>query len=228
MYAKKNAAKNWDRIYLKNNGNKPLLASCNQPTDGDWVNSVRNTFEKNNLLDVYLDEAPSSIMTTYCQLFEHEKGVFIQTALESIQNLPKMRTYRLLKQSWGLEDYLLAITDIKDRIALTKLRLSNHNLSIEKGRHNNLHLSERTCPFCPEQIENELHFLISCPTYESLRTRLIDDVELLCIGFFYPQNEDFLFWLLLNNPIISESTSKYIRLSLELREFLLNQHRNNA
>ena len=227
LYAKKNAAKNWDRIYLKNNGNKPLLASCNQPTDGDWVNSVRNTFEKSNLLDVYLNETPSTI-TTYCQLFEREKEVFIQTALESIQNLPKMRTYRLLKQSWGLEDYLLAISDIKDRIALTKLRLSNHNLSIEKGRHNNLHLSERTCPFCPEQIENELHFLISCPTYESLRTRLIDDVELLCIGFFYPQNEDFLFWLLLNNPIISESTSKYIRLSLELREFLLNQHRNNA
>ena len=101
-----------------------------------------------------------------------------------------------------------------------------HPVSIEKGRHNNLHLSERTCPFCPEQIENELHFLISCPTYESLRTRLIDDVELLCIGFFYPQNEDFLFWLLLNNPIISES--KYIWPSLELREFLLNQHRNNA
>ena len=166
-------------------------------------------------------------MTTYCQLFEREKGVFIQTALESIQNLRKMRTYRLLKQNWGLEDYLLMTPNIKDRIAMTKLRLSNHNLSIEKGRHNDLHLSERTCPFCPEQIENELHFVVSCPTYKNLRKRLIDDVELLCIGFSYPQNEDFLFWLLMNNPIISESTSKYIRLSLELRDFLLNKHRNN-
>ena len=139
-----------------------------------------------------------------------------------------MRTYRLLKQSWGIEDYLLTTIDVKDRSALTKLRLSNHNLSIEKGRHQNLQLNDRTCPFCPEQIENELHFLIKCPTYENLRKRLLDDVAVLCIGFFYPQNEDFLFWFLLSNPITSSSTAKYTRLSLELREFLLNQHRNNV
>ena len=169
----------------------------------------------------------STTTTTYCQLFEREKEVFIQAALDSIQNLRKMRTYRLLKKSWALEDYLLTITDIKDRIALTKLRLSNHNLSIEKGRHQDLHLYDRTCPFCPEHIENELHFLIKCPTYESLRRRLLDDVEVLCIGFVYPEDENFLFWLLLSNPIISDSTAKYVRLSLELRDFLLNQHRNN-
>ena len=179
------------------------------------------------MLDVYLNETPSTTTTTYCQLFEREKEIFIQAALDSIQNLPKMRTYRLLKKSWGLEDYLLTITDIKDRVALTKLRLSNHNLSIEKGRHQNLHLYDRTCPFCSEQIENELHFLIKCPTYESLRRRLLDDVEVLCIGFVYPEDENFLFWLLLSNPIISDSTAKYVRLSLELRDFLLNQHRNN-
>ena len=133
----------------------------------------------------------------------------------------------IVGHGWALEDYLLTITDIKDRIALTKLRLSNHNLSIEKGRHQDLHLHDRTCPFCPEQIENELHFLIKCPTYESLRRRLLDDVEVLCIGFVYPEDENFLFWLLLSNPIISDSTAKYVRLSLELRDFLLNQHRNN-
>ena len=227
LYAKKNAAKNWDRICLKKNGNKPLLASCNQLSNGDWASSVKNTFEKSDLLDVYLNETPSTTTTTYCQLFEREKEVFIQAALDSIQNLRKMRTYRLLKKSWALEDYLLTITDIKDRIALTKLRLSNHNLSIEKGRHQDLHLYDRTCPFCPEHIENELHFLIKCPTYESLRRRLLDDVEVLCIGFVYPEDENFLFWLLLSNPIISDSTAKYVRLSLELRDFLLNQHRNN-
>ena len=88
---------------------------------------------------------------------------------------------------------------------------------------------EKVCvgQICPEHIENELHFLIKCPTYESLRRRLLDDVEVLCIGFVYPEDENFLFWLLLSNPIISDSTAKYVRLSLELRDFLLNQHRNN-
>ena len=136
-----------------------------------------------------------------CKLFEREKEVFIQAALDSIQNLRKMRRYRLLKKSWALEDYLLTITNIKARIALTKLRLSNHNLAIEKGRHQDLQLYDRTCPFCPEHIENELHFLIKCPTYESLRRRLLDDVEVLCIGFVYPEDENFLFWLLPSNPV---------------------------
>ena len=110
---------------------------------------------------------------------------------------------------------------------MTKLRLSNHNLSIEKRRHQNVPLSDRSCPFCPEHLENELHFLIKCPTYANLRARLFADVEVLCIGFSYPQDENFLFWFLLSNPIISESTAKYIRLSMELRDFLINKHKNN-
>ena len=218
--------KNWDRICLKKAGNELLLASCNQ-SEGNWVSSVRTTFEKIDLLEVYLNETPSTTATTYCQLFDREKEIFTQSALNSIQNLPKMRTYRLLIQSLGPEDYLLATTDVKNRVAMTKLRLSNDNLSIEKGRHQNVPLSDRSCPFCPEHLENELHFLIKCPTYANLRARLFADVEVLCIGFSYPQDENFLFWFLLSNPIISESTAKYIRLSMELRDFLINKHKNN-
>ena len=53
-----------------------------------------------------------------------------------------------------------ATMNAKNRLAITKLKLSNHNLSIEKGRHQNVPLSDRSCPFCPEHLENELHFLI--------------------------------------------------------------------
>ena len=70
---------------------------------------------------------------------------------------------------------------MSDRIALTKLRLSDHTLAIEKGRHNSINASDRTCPFCPEQVEDETHFLVKCPIYDCLRKNLLDDVELLCI-----------------------------------------------
>ena len=39
--------------------------------------------------------------------------------------------------------------------------------------------------------------------------------------------DTFLMRFLLNNPIISESVAKYVRLSTELRAFLLEQHRNS-
>ena len=44
----------------------------------------------------------------------------------------KMRTYRLC------EDYLHQLTNKRHRIALKKLRLSNHKLAIETGRSRNL------------------------------------------------------------------------------------------
>ena len=163
----------------------------------------------------------------YSALFSREKDIFIQTATASIQNMSKMATYALIKQNWKIEDYLLRVDNIKDRMALSKLRLSSHTLAIEKGRHQSIIQSDRKCPFCPEEIENEKHFLVRCPVYDGLRQKLFDDVNVLCIGFFRPPDDQFLMWFLLNNPIISESVAKYVRLSTELRAFLLEQHRNS-
>ena len=49
----------------------------------------------------------------------------------------KMRTYRLFKtiDNYKCEDYLHQVTNTRHRIALTKLRLSNHKLAIETGRY---------------------------------------------------------------------------------------------
>ena len=87
------------------------------------------------------------------------------------QNKSKLRTLRFLKQTWNLEDYLLTVGNIADRTALCKFRLSDHSLMVEKGRHDNLNKSDRMCPFCPGQIENEFHFLLKCSTYTNLKKK---------------------------------------------------------
>ena len=45
--------------------------------------------------------------------------------------------------------------------------MSSHSLMIEKVRHskNPLQRADRKCPFCKDQIEDECHFLITCPLY---------------------------------------------------------------
>ena len=182
--------------------------------------------EKVDMLDTFLNENPSDTTTPFSALFYQEKDIFISTALESIQNMSKMKTYAFLKQSWKIEDYLHQVQNVKNRTALTELRLSDHTLAIEKGRHQDIIQCDRKCPFCPENVEDEFHFLIKCPVYKSLRKSLFDDINILCIGFFYPLDERFLMWFLVNNPLISESTAKYTRLSMELRSFLLEQHKN--
>ena len=89
----------------------------------------------------------------------------------------KLRTFRLIKNERGYETYLSEITSIKARRSLTKLRLSNSSLMIEKGRHSNVDKSLRFCPFCPNIVEDEKHFLLGCPTFKYLRSELYEEVK---------------------------------------------------
>ena len=49
----------------------------------------------------------------------------------------KLRTFRKIKtiENYKCEDYLRQVTNIRHRITLTKLSLSNHKLAIESGRY---------------------------------------------------------------------------------------------
>ena len=56
--------------------------------------------------------------------------------------------------------YLNIIRNRDIRISFTQLRVSAHDLSIEKGRHKNIKLENRTCKNCQSlEIEDEFHFL---------------------------------------------------------------------
>ena len=48
---------------------------------------------------------------------------------------------------------------------------------IEKGRHLGIDRNQRFCPFCPNKIEDEKHFLTRCPQYRHLREILFDHVK---------------------------------------------------
>jgi hypothetical protein len=48
----------------------------------------------------------------------------------------------------------------EQRILLSKLRINNHNLEIERGRHRGLQPKERICKFCSKEVEDEIHFLL--------------------------------------------------------------------
>ena len=81
-----------------------------------------------------------------------------------------MRTYALFKFDFECETYLNAVRDRRYRNAISKFRLSSHNLEIERGRHCNpkVPVPERLCFRC-NCIEDEQHFLVSCKLYEDLR-----------------------------------------------------------
>ena len=62
---------------------------------------------------------------------------------------------------------------------------------IEKGRHQKpvLERSERKWPFCESGIEDELHFIITCPEYENERILLFTACTENSIHFEIMSNE---------------------------------------
>ena len=87
--------------------------------------------------------------------------------------------------------------------------------------------TDRRCPFCPNFVENEIHFLLICPTFSihrenfiSLATRTIPNFRTL------NDNEKFLV-LMTENSIIKE-TANYLKTTFEVREFLTRPHKCNG
>ena len=112
--------------------------------------------------------------------------------------------------------------NIPDRILITKFRLSNHRLMIEVGRHNNTPRERRFCPFCSHAIENECHFMFTCPTYNHLRARLLKPITDNIYNFQHlPHNSRMQ--ILLSS--IEHDTGKSIARSMELRHFLTSNPR---
>ena len=55
--------------------------------------------------------------------------------LNDLDKNPILRMYKLIKTNLSMEPYLNLIEEAKYRRLLTKLRLSSHNLEIERGKN---------------------------------------------------------------------------------------------
>ena len=112
---------------------------------------------------------------------------------------------------------------------MTKFRLSNHKLSIENGRHQGLDKNARICPFC-SSVEDEIHFLAECKIYENTRKDLFYKVEemLRKRNMNHMEGKLLLKALLLENEEILPLVAKYITRAMDLRDFLIDSHRQST
>jgi len=156
------------------------------------------------------------------------KDIFHQNSFAEINSEnSKLRTYAKLKTEAGMEKYLDSIKNIKNRTALTKIRLSNHDLMIEKGRHQDLQENQRLCPFCDNKIENEQHFVMECPTYNVLRQSLFDDIT-ENDNEFIRLNELEKFCFLLTAQGNGDLISEYLNKTLQIRRYLIEKPKQNG
>ena len=132
---------------------------------------------------------------------------------------PKANSYIKFKNRISLEKYLSSIQNVRHRIALTRLRLSNHNLLIEKGRHfrPKLERHDRKCFMCKDGVGDENHFITNCPLYSSQRfplNRLFKNNR-----FFQLFNDEQKFiFIMTNNTDVKVELAKFIFSATKIRE----------
>ncbi|MCG8049040.1 MAG: hypothetical protein N0E48_26130, partial [Candidatus Thiodiazotropha endolucinida] len=127
--------------------------------------------------------------------------------------------YKKLKPSITISTYLEKLVNVKHRRAITKLRLSSHNLLIETGRHRQIERADRKCVYCNlNDIEDELHFILICPQYTDIR-------QLFIKKYYYTRPNMFKLVQLFNNENMThlKNLAKYIIQALKHRNSLANE-----
>ena len=115
---------------------------------------------------------------------------------EQLDTFPKADTFKNFKDQIIFERYLYITKNRKKRVSMTKLRLSDHCLMIEEGRHKRPTIPrEGYCPHCPDSIETEEHFLIECPAYED-RELLFNKVKNVAPQFTNLNSRDKFIYLM--------------------------------
>ena len=103
------------------------------------------------------------------------------------------------------------------RRCFTKIRISDHDLEIEKGRYTKIPRILRICKKC-NKIEDEEHFILECLINGKLRTDLFETLTKENPNFMQLSNEQKLIYLL--NPTTTAHVKIigfYLTKSLELR-----------
>ena len=219
LCAAKFSVKNWERIRL-GSGNEILIDSY-KVGDICWDLSIKSLLETNGMLNFYVDDPITEFPFIYKKLYQRLYDGFHESSFGAIrENSSKLRTYALFKEEPGMEKYLIEIKNIAIRQQVTKFRLSNHKLAIETGRYEGLQPDERFCPFCPNTIEDEAHFLFHCPVFSHLRNRDLEPSTSSIVGFeYFP---DF-FKLKTIMSDLKYDTCKFIANAAELRHFLVSK-----
>ena len=150
-----------------------------------WPFSVKKYFENIDLFELFLSKQSQNraSVKTFCR----ENIFFIK--LLFIICKAKLRTYSSIKTKIVMEDDLTNIHNTTDRVSVSTFRLSNHLMAIEVGRYKKMERHDRKCPFCPYEVEDEIHFfnymynILICPKTCPLKMSLQIQIELHYLKF---------------------------------------------
>ena len=170
-----NMLRYWNRLVKMSDDRltkKIFIYDYEQSRNGcrNWCSDVECILDDINKFEPYLDKSECLLEEAQNRLSRNCEEIW----LEKCRNMPKLRTYILLKSSLKTEEYLTTFMTRSKRSLFAQLRFGILPIRIETGRFKNirdaesgqyrkLKPDERLCEICmSNEIENEIHFVCRC------------------------------------------------------------------
>ena len=123
-------------------------------------------------------------------------------------------------KDFKFEKCIEIIQDIPLRIMMTKFRISDHKLNIEKERQKAMRREERLCQTCKTKaVESEEHLLLECNSYSNYRNKLFNIINKCDLKFrFFSDREKIRY------PYAKNENTIIIAFAQFLQEALLERY----
>lgn len=151
----------------------------------EWCRYTRNLLKQLGLYEYWRTQSLSGSLEQWKEklrrvIHSREEKLWRKRILKK----PKLRLYRTFKFKLRLEDYLITNpVPLLGRCIFTSLRSGTNQLRIETGRHCGEEEKDRLCQMCTlGKIENEVHFLTECPSYEERRVDMFKKIHFVTKG----------------------------------------------
>jgi hypothetical protein len=216
--------KYWHR--LENSDGSSLLANALRVQENLQRLEIDNLLDTINIIFRNLGvNIPLRVIKNYSEytltkvVKSHIKNTISAEWEMQINKQPKLRTYKTFKNIFKFEPYLLQVKSKVQRINLSKFRTSNHMLKIESDRYKQIPETERICQQCNQNdIENEIHFLMSCPKYVMKRKPVLESIYNKFPNTKNLCTEQLFIWILsAEDPVVNKKLAKFITYSMKCR-----------
>ena len=221
--AQKRCFDNWIRIAGTGNCNLLVAKSCQYSIlkNLKWTNDIQIQLRNAGLHFLWHNVKslkPKRVTTSRFfsillnKFFQH--SIFCMTRPES-----KFQIFsKLLPSTHVMAPYLYTIQNALTRMSVSKLRLVNNDLSVNKGRFQKLPRDAQLCKLCPNTIEDEAHFLLVCNLYNDLRKSRDDKICLVNDSYLMLNDNQKVIYLLRCDKNIAGIVGEFVSKSFKLRD----------
>lgn len=175
--------KYWLKIVCGNANNlvksvyRILYNQCEMENVSNWASLIKSLLFTHGFGYVWYFQGVGNV-NIFMSLFKRRvTDVYLQNWHTEVSGSTRARFYIQLVNigSFEYKKYLDMVNIRKLRVAMTRLRVSSHRLSVESGRWHrpvSIPYERRLCTIC-DVIEDEYHFVLVCCNYSGLRHQFI-------------------------------------------------------